>query len=156
MAIYYTDKSRSFGARIGSGVHRQDITVATRVAITTAMMDNVDDECGLFWLPAGAVVTGITVSATDMDTGSATLAYDIGDDGDEDRLMAASAVGQAGTLSNAMARTGHLYKYTSDTLIKAYVNAVSATGAAGTLNVSVTYFIDDNFEAAGITATTTA
>ena len=108
-------------------------------------------------MPAGAVVTGAVIAATDMDTnGTPTLAFDVGDDGDEDRIFAASTVGQAGTLSMAMARTGLLYKYAARTRIKAYVQAASATGAAGTLYVVVRYFVDPEYSTTALTATTTA
>lgn len=157
MAVYYTDKGRSFGAAVGPGHNRQRLTQEAIVAITTAMIDNTDDEVALFYLPAGAVVTGATISATDMDTnGTPTLAFDVGDADDEDRIFAASSVGQAGTLSSAIARTAHLHKYTTRTLIKAYVQAVSATGAAGTLKVSVDYFVDPEYSTTALTATTTA
>lgn len=157
MATYYTDKSRSFGPRVGVGQHRQIMTAEAIVAITTAMIDNTNDEVGLFRLPKGAVIVGATIAATDMDSnGSPTLAFDVGDDSDEDRIFAASSVGQGGTLSTAIARTGFLYKYTADTLIKAYVQAVSATGVAGTLYVSVQYFVDLEYSTTALTATTTA
>lgn len=157
MATYYTDKSRAFGTRIGQGHARQDITAEAIVAVTTAMIDNTNDVIGLFYLPKGAVVVGVTVAATDMDTNvSPTLAFDIGDSGSQARLMAASTVGQAGTLSTAMARGGFLYKYTADTLISAYVQAAAATGAAGTLYVAVRYFVDVDYSTTAMTATTTA
>lgn len=157
MAVYYTDKSRSFATAGGTGINGQEMVATAIVAMTTAMIDNVDDEVGLFYLPKGAIVVGGTISATDMDTnGTPTLAFDVGDSGDEDRIFAASTVGQAGTLSTAIARAGHLHKYTSDTLIKAYVQAVSATGAAGTLYVSVRYIIDPEYSTTALTATTTA
>jgi hypothetical protein len=132
-------------------------TAEAIVAMTTAMVDNTDDEVALFWLPKGAVVVGASISATDMDTnGTPTLAFDVGDTADEDRLIAASQVGRAGTLANALAPTGHLYKYTADTQIKAYVQAAAATAAAGTLYVSVQYFVDLEYSTTGVTATTVA
>lgn len=154
MTTYYLEKGRSYGKRVAPGIHRQECIADALVALSTAMIDNVNDEVGLFYLPKGAVITGITASATDMDTNaSPTLAFDIGDDGDEDRLMAATTVGQAATLSSALAVTGHLYKYTTATLIKAYVQAVSATGAAGTLRVTVRYFVDEDFSTTAETPT---
>jgi hypothetical protein len=156
MAIYFTDQTRNFATRYGIGYPRAEMTFAAVVAVTTAMIDNIDDEVGLFFVPPGFTVTSATISATDMDTGSATLAFDVGDDGDEDRIFAASTVGQAGTLSKAMARTGHLYQYTAETLIKAYVQAVAATGAAGTLRVTVTGFVDPSYTGTALTASTTA
>ena len=157
MATYYTDKSRSFGPAAGPGHNRQELVAEAIVDIATAMIDNTNDEVGLFWLPAGAVVTGATISATDMDTnGSPTLAFDVGDASDEDRIFAASNVGQAGTLSTAMARTAHLYKYATRTRIFAYVQAAAATGAAGTLTVSVRYFVDAEYSTTSLVASTTA
>lgn len=158
MATYYTDQSRTaYAPRIGGHGHRGVVSAVAIVAMTTAMIDNTNDEVGLFVLPKGAVIVSATIAATDMDTnGMPTLAFDVGDDSDEDRIFAASTVGQAGTLSTAMARTGYLYKYTADTLIKAYIQAVSATGAAGTLYVHVNYFVDPEFSTTALTASTTA
>ena len=116
--------------------------------MTTAMIDNTNDEVELLFVPAGAVFDSAVISATDMDTNvSPTLAFDVGDDGDEDRIFAASTVGQAGTLSSAWARTAHGYRWSTKTKIKAYVQAVSATAAAGTLTFTIRYFIDPNFSA---------
>lgn len=156
MATYYTDTSRTFGPRVGSMGHRTIVCAQAIVAMTTAMLDNANDEVGLFYLPKGAVVTGITAKGTDMDTGTPALLFDIGDDSDEDRLLAASTIGQAGTASSAIAVAGFMYKYTADTLIKAYVNTAAATAAAGTLTVVVTYFVDPEFSTTALTATTTA
>src|SRR4030067_650487 len=143
MTATETSLSSTSGKVVGPGWTREVVTATAIIAMTTAMIDNVDDDVGLFYLPAGAVIVGAAISATDMDThGTPTLAIDVGDSGDEDRIFAASTVGQAGTYSNAMARTAHLYKYTAKTQIRAYIQAVSATGAAGTLTVSVSYFVD--------------
>ena len=153
MAIYATSQSATYGTVYGSGVAREKISLVAIVAVTTAMIDNVDDEVGLFYVPKGFVVTGATISGTDMDTNvSPTLAFDVGDDADENRLIAAGAVGQAATLSSALAPAGHLYKYTAKTLIKAYVQAVAATGAAGTLKVEVEGFVDEDFSTTALTA----
>ena len=156
MAVYYTDKSRSFATAGGVGLNGQEQCAIAIVAMTTAMLDNADDEVGLFYLPKGAIVTGATISATDMDTGAAALSIDVGDDDDEDRIFAAALVGQAATLSTALAVAGHLYKYTTRTLIKAYVKVAAATAAAGTLSVSVRYIVDPEFSTTALTATTTA
>lgn len=157
MAVYYTDLSRSYGTRIAGVGHRGVVAASAIVSMTTAMIDNANDEVGLFRLPAGAVIIGGNLSATDMDSnGSPALAIDIGDDSDEDRLFAASTVGQAATLSAALATAGHLYKYTSDTLIKAYIQTAAATGVAGTLKVTIWYFVDPEFSTTALTASTTA
>lgn len=157
MAIFFTDKSRAFGVSYGAGQARDEIVDIAIVAMTTAMLDNVDDEVGLMWVPAGAVITGIAVSATDMDTnGTPALAFDIGDDADEDRLMVATQVGRAGTVDQAIARTGLGYKYNTRTRLKAYVQTAAATAAAGTLTVVIRYFVDPEFSTTPLTATTTA
>ena len=157
MALFYTDKSRTYGGRVGIGQYRQMCIAEANVAMTTAMIDNVDDEVGLFWLPKGAVVVGATISGTDMDSnGTPLLAFDVGDVAVESRLIAASQVGRAATFSNALAPTGHLYKYTADTLIKAFVQAAAATAVAGTLSVAVHNFVDAEYSTTGVTATTTA
>lgn len=160
MASYYVDTGRfASGIKQGFGPARTECVAVAIVAVTTAMIDNTNDEVSLFYLPKGAVVTGVQIYATDMDTnGTPTLAFDIGDSGDEDRLIAASTVGQAGTgnYTGLVAATGFLYKYTADTEIKAYVQAVAATGAAGTLKVAVRYFVDQDFSTTAQTASTTA
>lgn len=143
MASYETTKSAATGISLGQGWAGQSITDRVSLSLTTAMIDNTNDSIGLMYVPAGAIITSVTLSATDMDSNnSPTLAFDIGDSGDQDRLMAASTVGQAGTLSTAMARTGHNYQYTSRTQLRAYVQAAAATAVAGTLNFSVTYTVD--------------
>ncbi len=158
MAVYYTDQSRTaYAPRVGGVGHRGLVSATAIVAMTTAMIDNANDEVLLFFLPKGAVVVSAVIAGTDMDTnGTPALAIDVGDDSDEDRIFAASTVGQAGTLSTAMARTAMLYKYTADTAIKAYIQTAAATGAAGTLYVTVNYFVDPEFSTTALTATTTA
>lgn len=154
MATYETSLSRlSTGTVVGQGWSRNIVTATAIVAMTTAMLDNVNDDVGLFYVPAGAVIVGATISATDMDSnGSPTLAFDIGDSADEDRIFAASQVGRAATLSSAIATTAHLYKYTAQTQIRAYIQAVAATGVAGTLTVSVQYFVDPDFSTTALVA----
>lgn len=148
MAIFTTRKSQSYGTVIGQGGSRNLVTDTVTVALTTAMIDNANDEVELLWVPKGAVFDSAVISATDMDTNnSPTLAIDVGDDGDEDRIFAASAVAQAGTLSAAWARTAHGYKWTTATKIKAYIQTASATAAAGSITFTIRYFVDENFSA---------
>src|SRR5262245_17698146 len=132
MTAFETDKSRATTSYplVGNGWSRAVVCETAIVAMTTAMIDNANDDVGLFWLPAGAVIVGGTLSATDMDS-STGLAIDVGDSVDEDRLFAASAVGQAGTTSASLATAGHLFKYTAKTQIRAYIQtAASGTPAA--------------------------
>lgn len=151
MATYETSKSGTTGTVTSTGWGRTAVTEFVSVAMTTAMLDNANDDVGLLYVPAGAIIISATLSATDMDTGTALL-IDVGDSGDEDRLIAASTVGQAGTLSSALARTGHLYKYTSKTQLRAYINTAATTAAAGTLNFSVTYVVDPDWSSTALTA----
>lgn len=148
MATYATQRTQGYGAVYGTGASRSLITDTVTVSLTTAMIDNVNDEVELLYVPAGAVFDSAVISASDMDTnGTPTLAFDVGDDSDEDRIFAASAVGQGATMSTAWARTAHGYKWTSKTKIKAFIQAVSATGAAGTLTFTIRYFVDPNYSA---------
>jgi hypothetical protein len=151
MAIYTAKSSRFPAGGVGWGT--QLITRHVEVPLSTAMIDNANDEVKILTMPAGAVLVFGVISASDMDTnGTPTLAFDVGDDGDEDRIFANAAVGQAGTLSAALATTGHGYKYTADTVIKAYVKTAAATAAAGTLKVTLMYVMDPDFAATTIDA----
>jgi hypothetical protein len=155
MALYETSKSRLPASNVGAGVHRQLVTDVAIVAVQTAMIDNANDDTGLLWLPAGAVIVDARLSGTDMDTGSAALVWDIGDADDEDRIFAASTVGQTGSTStNAIAYSAHLHKYTTRTQIRAYCKTAAATAAAGTLKFSITYFVDPDFNTTPLVAST--
>jgi len=152
MAIYATSQSASYGKVYSSpGWARQKIVLPAIVAITTAMIDNNNDEVGLFWVPKGFVVTNITFNSTDIDGGT-SMVWDVGDDGDEDRLMAAITTGQAAGTSVALAATGVLYKYTARTLIKAYVNTAAGTPAAGTIKVILEGFVDEDYSTTALVA----
>ncbi len=152
MATYETSLSSTAGLIVGPGYTRQVVCATAIVTLATAMTDNANDDVGLFRVPKGAVIVGGTISATDMDS-STGLAIDVGDAGAEARLFAASTVGQAATLSSALAPAGHLYKYTAETQIRAYIQtAVSGTAASGTLKVSLLYFVDEEFSTTALTA----
>lgn len=151
MAIYTTSQSTQAGKEYASGVARGSITHIAIVAVTTAMIDNANDEVGLFWVPKGFVVTGIRLDATDMDSGT-SLKWDVGDDGSEGRLLAAITTGQAAGNSTALAAGGFLYKYTAKTLIKAYCNTAAGTPVAGTLKVALTGFVDEDFDTTALVA----
>lgn len=104
---------------------------------------STSDTINFGYVPAGARVVLAVLESTDMDTnGSPTLTLNVGDSGDADRLFAASTVGQAGTLSSAIAVAGAGYKYDSETLITGVANANAATGAAGTLYLTLFYVQD--------------
>ena len=150
MAITYTDKSQTYSPRKGPGAPGAIVTDYTKVAITTGMLDNANDEVALLWVPKNAVILDVKIRVTDMDA-STGLLFDLGDDGDEDRLIAAFS-GQAAAEFITLAVTGLLYKYTADTLIKLYVNTAATTGAAGTVYFMLTYAVDEGFSTTALTA----
>lgn len=103
------------------------------------------DTINFGYVPKGFRLLFATLESTDMDTGgSPTLALNVGDSGDADRIFAASTVGQAGTLSTALAVTGGAYVYTDRTLITGVPSANPATGAAGTLYLSLVGILEDS------------
>ncbi len=156
MAVYETDKSRSttLAPLVGAGWARAVVCETAIVAMTTAMIDNANDDVGLFWVPAGAVVVGAYLSCTDMDTGGPTLSIDVGDSADEDRLIALGLAGGTGlpVVTAHLNTSGHLYKYTAKTQIRAYINTAATTPAAGTLKFSLMYFIDPEFNTTPLVA----
>lgn len=152
MAVYETSLSRQ-KAGVGPGWARETVTQFAIVAMTTAMLDNANDDVGLFWVPAGAIVTGYSFRATDMDSGTA-LVIDVGDAADEDRFIAASTAGQTGAaVVSAMLTTGYLYKFTADTQVRAYINVAAGTPVAGTLYFSMSYVIDPDYSVTALVAT---
>lgn len=114
-----------------------------RATVTCTAAPSTSDTLNFFYLPAGARVHLAVLEASDMDTsGSPTLTLNIGDSGDADRLFAASTVGQAGTLSTAIATTGGDASYSAKTLITGVANANATTGAAGTVTLTVFYSVE--------------
>jgi len=104
---------------------------------------STSDTINFGYLPAGARVISAVLESTDMDTNATpTLTINVGDSGDADRLFAASTVGQTGALSTATAVTGAGYKYDTETLITGVAQANAATGAAGTLYLSLLYVVE--------------
>lgn len=88
--------------------------------------------------PKGFRVMSGCLESTDIDTnGSPTVTINVGDSGDADRLFAASTVGQAGTADRALAVTGQGYLYTEDTVITGAIPTGPATGATGTLTLTL-------------------
>lgn len=116
-------------------------TVYWEVPCTAA--PSTSDTINFGYVPAGARVVLAVLESTDMDTnGTPTLTIDVGDSGDTNRIFAASTVGQAGTLSSAIATTGAGYQYTDATLITGVAANNAATGAAGTLYLTLFYVLD--------------
>lgn len=88
--------------------------------------------------PKGFVLTGYRIDVTDADTnGSPAITQKLGDAGDDDRIMAAATIGQAGGSSNTLASTGFLYEYTADTDILLTTGTAAATAAAQTVKLAL-------------------
>jgi hypothetical protein len=157
MAVYYTSLSPSNGSPskvVGSGWAREIVCATAIVAVTTAMIDNANDDVGLFYVPAGAVIVAATYSSTDIDDGAA-LVVNVGDVDDEDRLIAAATIGQTAGITATLAVAGHLYKYTARTEIRLYIGTAANTPAAGTIKFALEYFVDPDFNTTALVAGTT-
>jgi hypothetical protein len=113
--------------------------------VTCAASPATTDTINFGYLPKNARIVLAVLESTDMDTnGSPTLTLNVGDSGSAARLFSASTVGQAGTLSSAIATTGAGYITTDKTLITGVAQANAATGAAGTLYLTVFYTVEES------------
>ena len=112
-------------------------------SVSCTAAPSTSDTLNFFDLPANARVVFAVLEASDMDTnGSPTLTLNIGDSGSASRLFSASTVGQAGTSSSALAVGGQGYSYTSKTRITGTAANNAATGAAGTVELTVGYIVE--------------
>jgi hypothetical protein len=94
----------------------------------------LNDTIKVFQVKKGFRVTGVMLVAGDLETGT-TLTLSVGDLADDDRFLAASAVGQAGGTANTLAATGLAYKFTADTDIYVKVKAAATTPTGGAIRV---------------------
>lgn len=90
---------------------------------------------GLFVVPRGFVLTGLSLVVPDLDSnGSPLVTFAIGDAADDDRFIATGATtGQAGGTNTTLAATGLNYEFTADTEIVWKTSAAAATAVAGTI-----------------------
>ncbi len=151
MAVYQTSKSAAYGTTYGLGWARQLQCDTVIIALTTAMIDNADDEVGLLWLPKGAIIEGCTLSISDVDGGTAFV-VDVGIVGTEELIIANATTGQATGINTTMAQAAHLYKCTARTQLRAFVSTASGTPATGTLKFSIRYFVDPEFSDTALVA----
>lgn len=151
MAAYETSRSRSYSPVAGSGVAKELIWEMVSIALTTAMIDNANDDVGLFYVPKGCIPVMAIMSVTDVDDLTAAV-IDIGDAVDEDRLIAGATTGQAGGVTSAIALAGFMYKYTAQTQLRAYIKTASGTPVAGTLNFALGYRIDEEYSTVALVA----
>lgn len=111
--------------------------------VACAAAPSTSDTLNFFTMPKNSTAHFWVLKATDMDTnGSPTLTLNVGDAGSANRIFSASTVGQAGTESSAFAAGGDEYAYTVDTPVTGVAAANAATGASGTVTLTVFYTMD--------------
>lgn len=122
--------------KAGAVIHATATVTCTAAPATT-------DTLQFFYLPAGATVLYAILEASDMDTnGTPTLTLNIGDSGSAARYFSASTVGQAGTTAVSTAASGINYLNTAKTLVTGTAANNAATGAAGTVTLTILYRMD--------------
>jgi len=88
-------------------------------------------------VPARAVVAGLDLTATDLDTGAVpTITLDVGDAADVDRYLAASVVARAGGLVEMRPAASAWWRYGAADNVLVRVNADAATDAGGTVTLT--------------------
>jgi hypothetical protein len=118
-------------------------TVNFRDIVTTTAALGLNDGGTFGYLPPNAVVTGgYAKFATAMDTASATLTIDIGVTGAAQTFLAADTTARAG---GTVSTIGKGYKNTSGAKIAItwLAHAAATTGAAGTIELHLSYFIEE-------------
>lgn len=92
----------------------------------------------VLWVPSGFRLWGFGGNIADVDSATG-LVWDLGDSGDQDRIIAASTVGRsAGQLnSDDIAVAGMGYQYTANTDILLTVTTGATTPVAGTWNLAL-------------------
>lgn len=142
MAAFQTQQTLGRGPIRGAGSSSQQINAYAEYTLTAwATNDYVE----MVRVPAGAIITGVTVYSDDIDSnGSPTATISVGDASSATRFVSASTIPQAGGFTNTLASgTGAIfYKYTSEGVIRCTASTGSATFAAGTIKLLVTYLFD--------------
>lgn len=118
--------------------------VAFRDTVSPSAALGLNDGGTVGYLPPNAVVLGGYVKyATALDTnGAPTLTVDLGVTGAAQTFLAADTTGRAG---GTVATIGKGYKNTTGAKIAItwLAHAAAATGAAGTIEVHLSYFIEE-------------
>lgn len=127
---------------VSAGGHAGSVQTAYAEVVCTSA-PTTSDTLNFFYLPANSRVLSATLEATDMDTnGTPTITLNIGDAGSATRYFSASTVAQAGTAAQATAVAGLNYKNTAKTLVTGVPQANAATGAAGSVYLSIQYVVE--------------
>jgi hypothetical protein len=117
--------------------------------VNFAAAPTTSDAFNFGYLPPGAVVTGATLKAAGQidSNGSPTLTTNIGVSGTPQLFFAASTVGRTAgaSVDVTMAASGRLYKNTSGAkqAVVGALGANPATGAAGSLELAISYFVEE-------------
>lgn len=125
----------------GQGFSRTKKVLGGTTALATTDVNQTTNSVALFRVPAGFIATGIYAVATDMDTGTPALTFNLGDAGNASRFLAGSTIGQAGTSVAALAAAGLYYEFTADTDILLACGVAAATAAAGSITVYLEGFM---------------
>lgn len=141
MATFTATMASRGNSAYTAGPAGQEYTAYSSYTMTAAPAAN--DVYEMLRVPARARITRVTLKSTDIDTGgSPSIVLDVGDSSDTDRLIDGATIGQAGgTTSSVVSSTGQFYQYTAETVISVLVQAGPATGAAGTLELAVSYVL---------------
>jgi hypothetical protein len=100
------------------------------VNINATELATINNIVGVMMVPAGFTLTDfLSTTVPDLDTGAA-LTLSLGDALSPTRLLSASTVGQAGGAMPALAATGFLYRFPTDTEIILTATAAAAGGIA--------------------------
>lgn len=126
----------------GMGQGSQEVVVYATYTVTAALV--VNDVIQMVKVPSGAIITGVTIGATDLDTnGAPAIVLDVGDGDDTDRFIDGATVGQGGGSSDTLAVAGFGYTYSADDTIDVIVQVAPATGAtSGTISLRVAYVLN--------------
>lgn len=142
MATYAA--TTKFGSGYGPAIGQVCAAGATWSIGSTVVLGTADVLSGPV-VPAGARILAVNLAARDADSGT-SLTLDVGDTADDNRLVAAATIGQAGGISTALvATTGIGYQYTAATEIQV-TPAAAATGSSGTagfITLLVHYIVEE-------------
>lgn len=141
MAIYNSDNVY-FNKAVAAGGPAGAV-LAAHATVVCGAAPSTTDTLNFFDLPGDARILLAVVEATDMDTNvSPAITLNIGDAGSATRLFSAVTVAQAGTLSSAISTAGAGYKTSGITRIKGVAQTNAATGAAGSVALTIFYVVE--------------
>jgi hypothetical protein len=102
----------------------------------------INNTIGLFVVPKDFVLTAMLATVVpDLDTGTSTLRIALGDALLSTRILAADAIFSTGGAMPALAASGFLYRFPTDTEILATVTVAANVAAAGAVPIYLQGFI---------------